>query len=434
MNMGLKASLRKRYVKVLGRALNAIGRAWSRFPVVEIWSVHLGHTIFESANLLQHRPLLIYWREPVANRWLVEKLSKGCRFPSLQKWFYQKTRSNGSSLSVATKMIMTNFSAQYYLMNLGFNCLNPRLPQISFTNNEIDKAEAFFQSNGLAKGKYVCFCVRDESYYNAYKPDLKSGPAKDFEFRNAKLVNYERAAQILKEKGITPVLMGFSAVKIPDVFICPASFSEFRPWIEAYLFRECLFTVGMMTGTTLYASLFGRPVLWSDAFWRGTPIGGRQDLVLPKKILQGTPSDSKNNKASQKELNMKKWVELGPPPDNDWSHFAKKGYECKACSSDEILDAVKDMLSSLETKKMFPDQNARALHKEFSRLHLRASKELGHAPTRLAPSWAVANRKLIERNAYEKYWLGSTDKENMDITELITNRQSRMIFNPKSRR
>ena len=188
-----------------------------------------------------------------------------------------------------------------------------------------------------------------------------------------------------------------------------------------------------MTGTTLYASLFGRPVLWSDAFWRGTPIGGRQDLVLPKKILQKIPSDFENNEANWKELSMKKWVQLGPPPDNDWSHFANKGYKCKACSSDEILEAVKDIWVSLQTNKMLPNQRARALHKNFSALHLRASKKLGHAPTRLAPSWAEANRKLIESNVYERYWLGDNDKENMDMTELITSRQSRMMFNPKSR-
>ena len=431
--MGLKASIRKRWVKILGELLHSLGRAWSRFPIVEIWSVHLGHTIFESANLLQHRPLLIFWREPIANRWLVEKLSEGVKFPSLQKWFYKKTQSAGSNLSTIAKTKMRNFSNQYYLMNLGFNCLPPRLPQISFTQKEIDEAEDFLNSNGLGKGKYVCFCVRDESYYKEFKPDLHSGTAKDFEFRNAKLINYVKAAKYLKKKGITPVLMGFSTKKIPDVFLCPAISSEFRPWIEAYLFRECLFTVGMMTGTTLYASLFGRPVLWSDAFWRGTPIGGRQDLVLPKKILQKIPSDFENNEANWKELSMKKWVQLGPPPDNDWSHFANKGYECKACSSDEILEAVKDIWVSLQTNKMLPNQRARALHKNFSALHLRASKKLGHAPTRLAPSWAEANRKLIESNVYERYWLGDNDKENMDMTELITSRQSRMMFNPKSR-
>ena len=431
--MGLKASIRKRWVKILGEFLHSLGRAWSRFPIVEIWSVHLGHTIFESANLLQHRPLLILWREPMANRWLVKKLSDGARFPSLQKWFDKKNKSTESNMSTVAKTKMRNFANQYYLMNLGFNCLPLRLPQISFTQKEINEAEDFLSSNGLAKGKYVCFCVRDESYYKEFKPDLHSGPAKDFECRNAKLINYVEAAKYLKKKGVTPVLMGFSTEKIPDVFLCPATFSEFRPWIEAYLFRECVFTVGMMTGTTLYASLFGRPVLWSDAFWRGAPVGGRQDLVLPKKIIQRSHSDSNKGESFLSELHMKKWVQLGPPPDNDWSHFAKRGYECKACSSDEILDAVKDMREFLQTKKMFPNQKARSLHKQFSKLHLRECKKLGHPPTRLAPSWAEANRKLIESNVYERYWLGNNDKENMDMTELITSRQSRMMFNPKSR-
>ena len=434
--MGLKASIRKRWVKILGELLHSLGRAWSRFPIVEIWSVHLGHTIFESANLLQHRPLLILWREPMANRWLVKKLSDGARFPSLQKWFYKKTKSTESDLATAAKIKTERFSTQYFLMNLGFNCLPTRLPQISFTQKEINEAEDFLSSNGLAKGKYVCFCVRDESYYKEFKPDLHSGPAKDFEFRNAKLINYVEAANYLKKKGVTPVLMGFSTEKIPDVFLCPATSSEFRPWIEAYLFRECLFTVGMMTGTTLYASLFGRPVLWSDAFWRGAPVGGRKDLVLPKKIIQRSHSNSEKMKDSWVELQMKKWVQLGSPPDNDWSHFAKRGYECKACSSDEILHAVKDMQEFLQTKKMFPNQKARSLHKQFSKLHLRACKKLGHRPTRLSPSWAVANRELLEpKNInYTKYWLQNIDKDNIDMSELIQNRRSRRFFISKKPR
>jgi hypothetical protein len=249
--MGLKASIHKRWLKIVGGFLYAVGRAWSRFPIVEISSVHLGHTIFESANLLQHRPLLILWREPMANRWLVNKLSGGGKFPSLQKWFNKEIQSAGSNVLTVAKTKIRNFSDQYYLMNLGFNCLPPRLPQISFTQKEIDEAEDFLSSNELMKGKYVCFCIRDESYYKEFKPDLHCGPAKDFEFRNAKLINYVEAAQFLKSQGIAPVLMGFSTEKIPDVFICPVRSTEFRPWIEAYLFRECLFTVGMMTGTTL---------------------------------------------------------------------------------------------------------------------------------------------------------------------------------------
>ena len=188
-----------------------------------------------------------------------------------------------------------------------------------------------------------------------------------------------------------------------------------------------------MTGTTLYASLFGRPILWSDAFWRGVPVGSRQDLVLPKKILHRIHSDSNKGESFLSELHMKKWVQLGPPPDNDWSHFSKRGYESQACSPDEIHDAVNDMLTFMRTRKLFISGEDRVIHREFSGLHLRESKKLGQPPTRLAPSWAKANRNLIEQRnkTYKTYWLGHNDKTNMEIKELIHARKTKNILMPK---
>jgi putative glycosyltransferase (TIGR04372 family) len=383
---------------------------------------------------MQHRPLVVFWKKPLANQWLVKKLENSVRFPKIQKWITERQcDGKGERLIAAFRDLSKNFHDQYYLLNLGFNCLPRKVPSISFTDEEVQQAEDFLRKLGLREQKFVCFCVRDETYYRDFKPDLNFGGTGNFEFRNAKFINYLKAAKFLRGEGITPVLMGFSTESAPDTFLRPALSPEFRPWIEAYLFSKCIFTVGMMTGTTLYASLFRRPVLWSDVFWRGVPVGSRQDLVLPKKILHRIHSDSKQDKSFLSELHMKKWVQLGPPPDNDWRHFAKIGYECKACSSNEILAAVKDMQEFLQTKKMFPNQKARSLHKQFSKLHLRACKKLGHHPTRLAPSWAKANRNLIEQRnkTYETYWLGHNDETNLEIKELIRARKTKNILMPK---
>lgn len=429
--MGLKASIQKRWFKLVSQAFYSLGRIWSRFPFVEIWGVHLGHTIFESTHFLQHRPLLIFWRKPLANQWLAVKLSQGVRFPSLQRWFIKKNLADKKNLLLsAVKTKAKTFSSQYFLMNLAYNCLPHQLPRIAFTPKEKEHAEEFIKSSGLARRKYVCFCIRDESYYKEFKPDLFSGPAKNFEFRNAKIENYAEAAKFLRSKGIWPVLMGFSSFPAPDVFFRPALCPEFRPWIEAYLFQHCLFCVGMMTGTTLYASLFKRPILWSDAFWRGTPVGGRQDLILPKKIIQRENKTSKRGKQEYKELHLKEWVRLGPPPDNDWWHFSKKGIEIQSCTKKEILAAVKDMLGCLQSKKAFSNRQALVLHRAFSKIHLKSSKKLGHPPTRLAPSWAKANKSLLVSpdGLYEKFWLDSATKENMDLQDLFQERQTKKII------
>jgi len=429
--MGLKASIQKRWAKIVSRWLLGLGRFFSRHPFVEIFSIHLGHTVIESAYLMQHRPLVVFWRKPLANKWLVKKLETCVRFPKIQKWITER-QNNGESewLISAVRKLSINFSDQYFLLNLGFNCLPRKTPSISFTEEEVRQAKEFLGKLGLKKQKFVCFCVRDETYYNEFKPDLKFGGTKNFEFRNANIKHYQKAAIFLRSKGIEPVLMGFSAQSTPDTFIRPSVYLEYRPWIEAYLFRECLFTVGMMTGATLYASLFHRPILWSDVFWRGAPIGGKQDYTLPKKVLHRVPSNSKKKKACWEELHMRKWVQLGPPPDNDWSHFSKRGYECQACSPDEIFDAVVDMLQFLKTDEIFPSKKDRDIHRSFSRLHVSDTKKLGHTPTRLAPSWAKANRKIIESNVYQKYWLTGIDKLTTDTKQLIHERKTRNLLMP----
>ena len=86
---------------MVGGICYALGRIWSRFPFIEIWSVHLGHTIFESSYFLQHRPVLIFWKKPVANLWLVRKLETGVRFPALQGWFNHRLASGKRNLIIA---------------------------------------------------------------------------------------------------------------------------------------------------------------------------------------------------------------------------------------------------------------------------------------------------------------------------------------------
>ena len=414
--MGLKTSIKKRLSTLAASLAKIIGRFWSRYPFVEIFSIHLGHTLIESAYMFQHRPILVFWKRPVANQWLVDKLENNLPFPKIQKWINKiNTKTIKSSLHEKLKTRSTSFMDQYYLLNLGFNCLPERLPELHLNNQEEEDSKKFLTENSLQNKKYVCFCIRDESYYRDFKPDLNFSGTDNFEFRNAKIQNYEKAAKFLDDKGIRPILMGFSTASTPKIFFRPSQNPSYRPWIEAFLMRECLFCVGMQTGTTLYASYFQRPVLWCDVFWRGAPIGSRKDLLLPKKIYKIQEPESSKNKIAWNELHMREWVRLGPPPDNDWAHFLKRGYETRSCSPEEIQSAVSDMLLNLNNLKKFLNTQDRARHREFSKIHLKKTKKMGFPPTRLAPTWAAANQHLFfpeRKNIYEKFWL--SDKVGPD--------------------
>jgi putative glycosyltransferase (TIGR04372 family) len=222
------------------------------------------------------------------------------------------------------------------------------------------------------------------------------------------------------QKGFKVVKMGFSEERQNSsedskcIFIEPSKDKEFRPWIEAYIFKHCAFCVGMMTGGTLYASFFNRPVLWTDIFWRGTPVGKKTDMIVPKLILRGEEDEREKSILSLLEIRK-----LGPPPDNNWNNFARLGLKVKNCSRDELSNAVLDMIAFLKTGKYFQLKQDRENHKKFSAIHYKKVKRTINTPTRLAPSWAKKYSKLISPGkplesrqfVYNKFWQRQSNDE-----------------------
>lgn len=313
-------------------------------------------------------------------------------------------------------------SDQYYFLNLGFNGVSEsKNTLVHFTENEEMDAKLFMEEYDLKEGNYVCFCIRDETYYQKFKTDLATiDPYADFTFRNANINDYIPCAELLVQKGFKVLKMGFSEIQQKSsgdsisIFIDPSKDEKYRPWIEAYLFKHCAFCVGMMTGGTLYASIFSRPVLWTDIFWRGIPVGKKTDMIVPKLILRVEKDEREKN-----ILDLVEVRKLGPPPGNNWNHFAKLGLKVQNCSRDELSNAVLDMISFLKTGKYFQSKQDRENHKRFSAIHYKKVKRTINTPTRLAPSWAKKYSKLISPGkplesrqfVYNKFWQRQSNDE-----------------------
>ena len=400
--------------QVIQKLIRGIAKYLSPHPFVEILGIHLGHTLIEAAAFYAHRPLAVRWREPFANKWLVGKLKENIRFPKFNNWINHEIE-NESVLGKAFIIMFRNMSDQYWLLNLGFNGISTAKQEyIHFTKKEVAEAKKFMKKYELSKGRYVCFCIRDESYYQKYKKDLAAiDPYADYSFRNARIKEYISSAKHLASKGYKVLRMGFSATEKSfsgnsrNVFLNPSEDKDYRPWIEAYLFKNCAFCIGMMTGGTLYASFFSRPILWTDIFWRGTPVGKKLDMIIPKLIYR------KEGKARREILNLMEMRKMGPPKNNNWKHFAKLGLEVKNCSSAEITNGVKDMLAFLKTGKYFQDKVDKKWHKKFSALHYSIAKRDLVVPTRLAPSWAkkysglITNTSTVQitsQKIYNDFW------------------------------
>lgn len=418
-------------IQIIAKLIRAGARIFSRYPFMEVLSIHLGHTIIESAALMAKKPLAIVWRKPVANKWLVEKIRKNLRFPNIDKWINKKIEKN-NNLGRILYALFKDMSDQYWLLNLGLNHMQSSLT-ISFTEQEELQAKKYMNDHKIIENQYVCFCIRDESYYQNYNSDLhKLSSGTRFDFRNADIRNYIDCANELLKRGIQPVLMGFSknenirSEDVKKVFYRPYIDPAFRPWIEAYLFKNCAFCIGMMTGGTLYAESFQRPVLWTDIFWRGSPVGSKRDMIVPKRISYRPP----NKKSNPQFLSLEEMRKLGPPPNNDWSCFEKKGYKVINSTSDELLNAMLDMLAYLKTGKYFHSSEDRLNHKAFSSLHFPIIKRKIITPTRLAPSWAYKYHELlsdISQKPYKIYWSGRP-KEFVDVETLFLQKRLEVFF------
>jgi len=410
--------------QVIAKLIRSIAKYLSPYPFVDILSIHLGHTLIEAAAFYAHRPLAVRWKEPLANKWLVGKLKENLRFPKFNNWINQEIEKR-TILGKVFQKLFRNMSDQYYFLNLGFNSISEnKNTLVHLTENEEMDAKLFMKTYDLKEGNYVCFCIRDETYYQKYKTDLATiDPDADFTFRNASINDYIPCAKLLVQKGFKVVQMGFSGNQLnssgdsKSIFIVPSKDKMYRPWIEAYLFKHCMFCIGMMTGGTLYASIFSRPVLWTDIFWRGTPVGKKTDMIVPKLILH-----KKAGESTERLLNLIEIRQMGPPPDNNWNHFAKLGLKVQNCSPDELSNGVLDMIAFLKTGKYFESKKDKANHQKFSALHFKLPKRTIVVPTRLAPSWANKYSKLLipaspklenSQAIYNAFWKKCEDDEHL---------------------
>ena len=146
---------------MIHKLIRGIAKYLSPHPFVEIFSIHLGHTLIEAATFYAHRPLAVRWREPFANRWLVEKLKENLRFPKFNNWINREIEKKTKLGKTFIKMFR-DMSDQYYLLNLGFNGVSEsKNTLVHFTENEEMDAKLFMKKYDLKEGNYVCFCIMD---------------------------------------------------------------------------------------------------------------------------------------------------------------------------------------------------------------------------------------------------------------------------------
>ena len=192
------------------------------------------------------------------------------------------------------------------------------------------------------KDKFVCISVRD----NLYRNDKGRR-----EYRNAEIANYKEAIFHLLSKGYWVIRLGQLSNKKLDINhpkFLDYPFSKFKNYcLDLYLLKNCKFMISTQNGLFATALLLNKPTLLTNAYRLfETRSANKFSRVISKK-----PFWKKNKKFIPLEnyLNLKYL----------YHHidFIDDEIDFEENSSNEILEATKEFLESIENKSDFTAKN-----------------------------------------------------------------------------
>lgn len=223
-----------------------------------------------------------------------------------------------------------------------------QLPQhTQYEVNLSDQANNFclkkMEEMGINKDdNFVCVHVRD----NAYKNDSgRRNQDYNLSMRNSDINNYKQTILYLLDKNYWVIRMGQSAEKKLEIshpkFI-DYPFSQFKNHcLDLYLVKNCKFMICTQSGLQSLAMLFEKPVLTTNSI----RIFESKSTNEFSRVISKKPFWKKNKKFITLENYLKlKYMYHHVFHVNNEIDFEEN-------SSDEILEATKEFLESMENKK-----------------------------------------------------------------------------------
>ena len=273
-------------------------------------------------------------------------------------------------------------------------------PQLSFSLDEEKKGEKILEVLGLNKNdKFVCIFAKD----NLYSDDPTKAPAVDSfwskkDFRNCNIENYMKAVEFLTKKNIFVIRMGLhkpaqflktTNSKIIDYtgkIRCNLKDAEFA---DAYLPAKCEFFIGCTSATYQFASIFNKPVAYTNMIPYGECGRTFHDIVIFKKCL-----DKHNNKILSISESIKNGVT------GDWLtkdkilDLERQEIFFLENSPDEILDLTKEMYQRLNNIWK-PKDDENILQEKFLKITNIYDSDGGKFPGKICYNFLKTNENLL---------------------------------------
>ena len=253
-----------------------------------------------------------------------------------------------------------------------------------FTPDEIEKGRKLLNQMNvdLGKDEFVCIFARDDAYLK------HSIPHNNWDYHNARNGDIDSLIETTKyliEKGFTVIRVG-SIVKKPINYshkkLIDYPYSEYQSdFLDIFLVAQCKFLLAAgSSGFVNLADVFDKPFLIVNLAEYVWPPIGKNALYTPKKFKYKKTGDY---------LHFEDAIKLGQV----WRNLADLGLETEEISSQDILEATKEMLARLENKFSYSPESYKLIQ---AFLKLLGESGVGGSQTKtpIGIAWLKKNQNL----------------------------------------
>ena len=218
--------------------------------------------------------------------------------------------------------------------------ISSKLPELTFTSQELNNGNGFLDQLKVSPQKFVCLHVRD----SAYLTHIFGQKIHKHDYRDSEISTYVEAADVLAEMGYTVFRMG-ALVKEPLVSKHPrvidyATNGMRTEFLDIFLGAHCTFCISTGSGWDTVPSIFRRPVMYVNYL----PIFETSATTLPITIYPKLLSDPK----LLKPLTLTDVIEKKLATPLSSAAYADAGVEIRDLSSEELVEAVTEMAQRVE--------------------------------------------------------------------------------------
>lgn len=190
----------------------------------------------------------------------------------------------------------------------------------------------FLDKNNITK-PYIAVFSRDNIFVDrVYGSSVKQGNT-----RNSSFANLIPALNYLIDKGYSIVRMGIAVEKRETIknqmYFDYGACNAYNPWFDLLFVRDARFLITSNSGFSCIQTLFNTPTLVLNWMPLGFKPPYRNSLFIPKNV--------KYQNTQIKPIDLDESCFLAEELDN----FNKHDYELEENSSEEIYEAVKNMLN-----------------------------------------------------------------------------------------